>query len=237
MKTSTLLKVIGIAVLGTVGGFIANMLLKRLNGELIVLLGVVALTVAGCALVMHFDSAAVMSKPDKLKDANDYRNALTAWIAEDTPYTDLIRVAVTHLESLERKEKALRSILDETKGSPFLTTADDVERYILANTKRFLNRIMISDGTDQSRTRNHIMYLQQLLQQDSKVLGDFENLIVEISQIGDDSQAETPCLKELTEALRSMREPVDENAVWEHLDEMNRSDEQMQQEQQMRQMR
>ncbi len=234
MKRSTLLKVIGIAVVGTIGGIVANILL---NGELLVLLGAVALTVAGCALVMHFDSASVISKPDKLKDAGDFRKALTAWLAEDTPFNDLIRVAVSHLESLERKEKALRSILDETKGSPFLSTADDVEHYILANTKRFLNRIMISDGTDQSRMRNHISYLQQLLQQDAKVLGDFENLIVEVSQIGDDSQTETPCLKELTEALRSMREPTDENAVWEKLDAMNQQEQPIPQEQQMQQMR
>jgi hypothetical protein len=51
----------------------------------------------------------------------------------------------------------------------------------------------------------HVAYLQEILGENAHVLSDFENLILEVSQIGDDTNAATPCLNELTSALRSVR--------------------------------
>lgn len=226
MKKTTLLKLILIAVSGTAGGLVGYQLS---NQEQIVPLIAVILTLIACGLAMKLNSAASISKPSKLKDLSDYRKALEAWISEDTPFTDQIRIAVNQIDSLERKQKALRSILDDTKESPFLSTADDVERYVLANSKRVLNRVMIYDGTDRSKLREHAFYLQDILQKNAKVLSDFENLILEVSQIGDDQSADTPFLRELTEALRSVRDMGDENAAWEQLDAVQADAAQMQQ--------
>ncbi len=226
MKKSTLLTLILIAVCGTLGALVGYQLT---NQEQIVPLIAVILTLIACGLVMKLNSASSISKPSKLKDLSDYRKALEAWISEETPFTDQIRIAVNQIDSLERKQKALRSILDDTKESPFLSTADDVERYVLANSKRVLNRVMIYDGTDRSKLREHAFYLQDILQKNAKVLSDFENLILEVSQIGDDQSADTPFLRELTEALRSVRDTGDENAAWEQLDAVQADAAQMQQ--------
>lgn len=220
MKKGTSLKLILIAAIGTAIGIGLSTLL---NGEIAALIGSVAVTLIACGVVMYFNSTGFISKSEQLKDSRDYRDALMAWLREGTPFNDLIRVAITHLDSLDRKQKALRNILNDSNDSPFLTTADDVEHYVLSNTKRLLNRIMIFDGTDRNKLDMHMTYLKQLLQQDAKVLSDFENLIVEVSQIGDDAQVDVPVLKELTEALHSVRDTGDEE-VWEQLDAQNNAE-------------
>lgn len=207
MQKNTVWKLVLVAAAGTLGAILGANFVAGGTSQLLLMGGIVVLTIACCALIMHLNSAKVVSDPKKLKDLDDYRNALTAWLSEDTPFADQIRIAVNQLDSLERKQRALRSILDDSKDSPFRSTADEVDHYLLANSKRVLNRIMIYDGTDQNKYRMHVLYLQQILQQNARVLSDFENLILEVSQIGDDPTTETPCLRELTDALRSVRAP------------------------------
>ena len=72
---------------------------------------------------------------------------------------------------------------------------------------------MIYDKGDSHKYNMHVTYLQQVLGENAHVLSDFENLILEVSQIGDDANAATPCLNELTNALRSMRSGAD--PAWE----------------------
>jgi hypothetical protein len=163
----------------------------------------IALVVDG--LILHSNSASVVSDAKKLKDADDYIRAFEAWLNEDTPFTEHIKMAIRQLESLKRKQKALRAVLDDSKNSPFLSVADDVDSYILANCKRILNRVMIFDKGEPHKYNMHVTYLQDVLGENAHVLSDFENLILEVSQIGDDANADTPCLDELTNALRSVR--------------------------------
>lgn len=157
-------------------------------------------------LILGSTSASAVSDAKKLKDADDYIRAFQAWLNEDTPFAEYIRLAVNQLESLKRKQKALRAILDDSKDSPFLTTANEVDQYVLANCKRILNRVMIYDKNDAHKLNMHVVYLQEVLGENAHVLSDFENLILEVSQIGDNATAaSTPCLTELTNALRSVR--------------------------------
>ena len=181
-------------------------------GRYILLVGVLALSLGLDWLILHGSSASVVSDAKKLKDTDDYIRAFQAWLNEDTPFTEYIKLAITQLESLKRKQKALRVILDDSKDSPFLNTAGEVDQYILANSKRILNRVMIYDKGDAHKYNVHVAYLQQVLGENAHVLSDFENLILEVSQIGDDANAATPCLNELTNALRSMRSG---NDPWE----------------------
>ena len=60
----------------------------------------------------------------------------------------------------------------------------------------------------------HVAYLQEVLGENAHVLSDFENLILEVSRIGEDQNAETPCLNELTAALRSVRRNGEDDAMW-----------------------
>ena len=148
-----------------------------------------------------------------VKDADDYIKAFNAWLNEDTPFENYIKIAIKQLESLKRKQQALRAVLDDSKDSPFLTTAAEVDQYILANSKRILNRVMIYDQGDVAKYNEHAAYLETILGEDAHVLSDFENLILEVSQIGDNATAAaTPCLTELTNALRSVRSGAE---AWE----------------------
>ena len=176
------------------------------GARIAVLVAVVLISLAMDAAVLHGNSASVVSDAKKLKDADDYIRAFNAWLNEETPFADYIRIAIKQLESLKRKQKALRAVLDDSNDSPFLSTADEVDQYILANCKRILNRVMIYDQGDAHKFNMHAAYLQEVLGENAHVLSDFENLILEVSQIGDNAtSASTPCLTELTNALRSVR--------------------------------
>lgn len=176
------------------------------GARIAVLVAVVLISLAMDAAVLHGNSASVVSDAKKLKDADDYIRAFNAWLNEETPFADYIRIAIKQLESLKRKQKALRAVLDDSNDSPFLSTADEVDQYILANCKRILNRVMIYDQGDAHKFNMHAAYLQEVLGENAHVLSDFENLILEVSQIGDNATAaSTPCLTELTNALRSVR--------------------------------
>ena len=179
------------------------------------LAAVVLISLSLDAAVLHGNSASVVSDAKKLKDADDYIKAFRAWLEEDTPFAEHIKIAIRQLESLKRKQAALRSVLDDSQDSPFLSTANDVDAYLLANCRRILNRVMIYDSNEPQKYNMHVAYLQQVLGDNARVLSEFENLILEVSQIGDDSNAETPCLNELTAALRSVRKNGEED--WEEL--------------------
>ncbi|MBQ8921149.1 MAG: hypothetical protein IJ060_03185 [Oscillospiraceae bacterium] len=194
----------------------------------LVMLGVVALSLGIDWLILRGRSAASVSDAKKLKTADDYLRAFRAWAEEDTPFTPHITTAIRQLESLKRKQAALRSVLDDSKDSPFLSVADDVDAYVLANCKRILNRVMIYDQGEPHKLSMHISYLQEVLGQNAHVLSDFENLILEVSQIGDDASAATPCLDELTNALRSVRKNADDFPLPQEHEQQNHPPQQMQ---------
>ena len=207
MKNST--KIL-LAVMGIVEALLAVILFNALNTGLLLRLlvvgAVVVLSLIADGAILYAGSASVVSDAKKLKDADDYIKAFTAWLNEDTPFENYTKIAIKQLESLKRKQQALRAVLDDSKDSPFLTTAAEVDQYILANSKRILNRVMIYDQGDVAKYNEHAAYLETILGEDAHVLSDFENLILEVSQIGDNATAAaTPCLTELTNALRSVR--------------------------------
>ena len=210
MKTST--KIL-LALLAFIEGIVAVVLYNLLAStaaansfwKFFVLFAVVGLSLGIDALIIHYNSAQQVSEAKKLKSTNDYIKAFEAWLWEDTPFTDQLKIVLRQLESLKRKQAALRTVLDDTKDSPFLTVADDVNAYILANCKRILNRVMIFDRAEPHKFKMHVAYMQEILGENAHMLSDFENLILEVSQIGDDANAPTPCLTEMTNALRQVR--------------------------------
>lgn len=204
-----------------------NLLAKTsFAARIAVLIAVGLISLGADAAVLHGNSASVISDAKKLKDADDYIRAFEAWLNEETPFAEYIKIAVKQLESLKRKQKALRAVLDDSKDSPFLSTADEVDQYILANSKRILNRVMIYDQGDAHKYNMHAAYLQEILGENAHVLSDFENLILEVSQIGDNATAaSTPCLTELTNALRSVRSSGAEG--WEQPEDTSEPPQQM----------
>ncbi|MCQ2416461.1 MAG: hypothetical protein MJ071_01460 [Oscillospiraceae bacterium] len=206
-NTSRIIVVIAAACEMGLGLLLYHFLSRSISatGALGILAGWLLLSVIADGLILHGSSASVVSDAKKLQTTDDYIKAFNAWLQEDTPFEDYIKIALKHLDSLKRKQKALRSILDDSKDSPFLNTANEVDAYILANCKRILNRVMIFDSNEPHKYNMHVAYLQEILGENARVLSEFENLILEVSQIGDDATAVTPCLNELTNALRSVR--------------------------------
>ena len=219
MKNST--KIL-LAAMAVVECLLAVILFNALNTstpvKLLVMAAVVALSLIADGAILHSGSASVVSDAKKLKDADDYIRAFNAWLNEDTPFENYIKIAIKQLESLKRKQQALRAVLDDSKDNPFMTTAGEVDQYILANSKRILNRVMIYDQGDVAKFNMHAAYLETILGENAHVLSDFENLILEVSQIGDNATAaSTPCLTELTNALRSVRSSGPE--AWDQQDQ------------------
>lgn len=209
MKQSTLIKLILLTIAeGALAIYLYTILAATpfTMGKYLALMGVIALSLGIDWLILRGDSAVVVSDTKKLKDTHDYIAAFEAWLRDDTPFPEEMKIAIKQLQSLERKQKALRAILGDDTDSPFLDTAGEVEEYLLANCKRVLNRVMIYDPNEPHKYQTHLMYLRQVLGQNAHVLSDFDNLILEVSQIGDDHTAATPCLNELTAALRSVRD-------------------------------
>ena len=207
MKNST--KIL-LAVMGIVEALLAVILFNALNTgmllKLLVVGAVVVISLIADGAILHAGSASVVSDAKKLKDADDYIKAFNAWLNEDTPFENYIKIAIKQLESLKRKQQALRAVLDDSWDSPFLRTAEEVNQYVLANSKRVLSRVMIYDQNYPVKYNMHASYLENVLGENARMLSDFENLIVEVSQIGDDvNAASTPMLNELTKALRSVR--------------------------------
>ena len=208
MKKSTkiLLLILGVIEAGLAVTLFNVLTDVSMLGKMLIMGAVLIISLAADAAVLHSGNASVVSDAKRLKDTDDYIRAFQAWLNEDTPFTEYIKRGLRQLESLKRKQAALRAVLDDSEDSPFLTTAKEVDAYILANSKRVLNRVMIYDQGEPQKFQMHASYLMQVLGENDRVLSDFENLILEVSQIGDNAlDAATPCLNELTNALRSVR--------------------------------
>lgn len=148
-------------------------------------------------------------KSGKLRDAQDYRDALEGWESQKNPFNNELHEAVHQLDQYQQKQTALRALLGdqaEEPGNPFLSVSEDVRDCLFGNMKKILNRMTILDVEDQSRFPMHYEFIRGVLGQNKQLLGQYDNLIIEISQIGDSSELENLHLNNITEALRELRD-------------------------------
>ncbi len=148
-------------------------------------------------------------KVDRLKDIQDYREAIVAWSGKNNPFNSEIREAVHQLDLFNQKQAALKALLgDQARepANPFMNVSEDVRDCLLSNMRKFLNRMMILDPIDQSKFPVHNAFIHHILGQNRQLLSQYDNLIIEISQIGDSSNLEDLNLDGITEALRELRD-------------------------------
>lgn len=114
--------------------------------------------------------------------------------------------AIQQIDALQRRQQTLSSLTEVS--SPIRSAGEDADRYILANFRRMLSRLMLYDATDTARRGQYVSALQEILSDNDRVLTDYENLIIEVSQLdaGADA-ASAPCLKELADALHNLHAP------------------------------
>ena len=147
-------------------------------------------------------------KTDKLKNAQDYREALESWQGPKNPFNNELREAIHQLDLYYQKQTALKALLgDQAKepGNPFLSVSEDVQGCLFSNMKKLLNRMTILDPEDHSKMPLHTEFIHHVLGQNKQLLSQYDNLIIEISQIGDSKDLENLHLENITDALRELR--------------------------------
>ncbi|MBR6106445.1 MAG: hypothetical protein IKQ39_00390 [Oscillospiraceae bacterium] len=173
----------------------------------------VLIIAAICGSVM-FGSYCFLKAQDDSAQSNDkktermiaaFQERLRISRRDRLPFAPELEAGIRQLNTLRQKQNALQDLLKDTEDSPFQSVGNDVNTYILTNCKHILSRVIIYGPSNPAELAIHKNSLQEMIDDNTKVLTDFEHLLVEISQIGDDITAETPCLNELTQALRSVR--------------------------------
>ena len=143
---------------------------------------------------------------ERLKTLPDYQEALDNWSGRGNPFHQEIREAQHQLELFQQKETALKTLLgDEAEeGNPFIAVSDDVNSCLLGNMKKIVTRMSISDFSDSSQTPANLNFLKQVIEQNKQILSQYDNLIIEVSQIGTHATPEN--LENITNALRQLRD-------------------------------
>ncbi|MBQ8927478.1 MAG: hypothetical protein IJ055_04280 [Oscillospiraceae bacterium] len=159
--------------------------------------------------ILTFSGRKKRYQPDKLHSVQDYREALEYWQQSGHPFQQEVAMAIRQLDLFYQKQTALRALLGDDarkEDNPFLSVSDDVKSALLTNMKKILNRMTILDPNEQSRYQMHSEFLHHVLGQNKQLLSQYDNLIIEISQIGDSKEMETLNLEAITNALRELRD-------------------------------
>ena len=133
----------------------------------------------------------------------DYYAQLQMLNLESMPLGRFGIEAAEQIRRLDSKMDALRALLPAEH--PFFRNAADAEKYILENCKQILYRLKYCDQKDRALCRVHAKYLEARLAENEKVLRDFENLIIEVTQMNDDLPQQQPCLDVIADTLHQIR--------------------------------
>lgn len=137
------------------------------------------------------------------KTGADYRKQLNALPLDTMPLGKFGFDADAQLRLLDNQKKALTEMLGASH--PFQKNAADAEQYVVNNCKQILYRLRYCDQSDPAFCRIHAEYMQQRLQENARVLRDFEKLIIEVTQMNQDMPVQEPCLDVLADTLRNIR--------------------------------
>ncbi|MBQ4464746.1 MAG: hypothetical protein II916_02115 [Oscillospiraceae bacterium] len=156
----------------------------------------------------------------RFRDAQDYREALQSWRSSKNPFNNELNEATHQLDLFYQKQTALKALLgDQAKepGNPFLSLSEDVQDCLFSNMKKIITRMTILDLEDQSRFPMHYEFLHKVLTQNKQLLNQYDNLIIEISQIGDSADMENLHLDNITAALHELRDGASASEVTQQL--------------------
>lgn len=138
-----------------------------------------------------------------LKTRADYIRRLREMPLGQMPLGIYGERAAEQIERLEVKQRGLRAILGHSH--PFVKSAEDAESFILENCRKIYWRLKFCDQTDPNFCRVHAEYMQAVLNENEKILEDYEKLLIEVMQLNDNRPAAAPSLDVLAETLRQIR--------------------------------
>lgn len=153
---------------------------------------------------------------DKLKDAIDYKEALLSQCSKKSPFLDEINRAINDVISIEKKQKVLEEILEQSDKSNYVALTDlgkESKAYLFNNTRRILNRIQIADtGEGSGNIEEHKLYINKILESNDKILTEFGKFLTEVSRMDDPNEiiSITDVLGDMVGALKKLRGEDDE---------------------------
>ena len=193
---------------GLVAALFGAIIIFSMCGELCVLPFVMAMIVV---FIRFYVKEIVSDEPEdsgqeSMKNpatSADYLTQFRKLKLDTMPLGQYGEEAVQQIRQLDTKRQALRELLGQ--NHPFAKNSEETAKFVLANCKQILFRLRYCDQNDPAFCRIHAEYMQTRLQENAKVLRDFEQLIIEVTQMNDDLPAEAPCLDVLADTLRNVR--------------------------------
>ena len=152
------------------------------------------------------DEDAESSKPvaagEKLKNVDDFIRAFRTMPLDYMPLREEAGRALAQLDALKRKQIALAAMLSPDHA--FIKSGNEAAAYIMNNLKQVLYRLRFCDQSDPELRRMHTKFLRERLDENDRILRDFENLIIEVTQLADDTPVTAPSLDVLAKTLHSI---------------------------------
>ncbi len=168
--------------------------------------------ISGYIYVTHSTTAKYGYDLDKLKNANDYKEALDSKLRKNSPFYTQVKQALTQLDSMTRKKDVLNELLEQNNQEHFTALTDlanQASNFLFNNIRKILNRIAIFDSDIGNNMENEYKaYIQKLLDSNNNILGEFNKLLTEVSQIDDTSSNDDTLgkvLNDMTNSLKTLR--------------------------------
>ena len=148
---------------------------------------------------------------DKLKDVNDYKQALEKWNTKNSPFSNEIKQATSQIISIDKKTKVLNELLEQNNKQHFTALVDlgnQASSFLVNNIRKILNRIAIYDAdVGDDLLDEHKKYIQNLIVSNENILTEFNKLLTEVSQLDDTSTDDSlsKVLSDMTSSLKTLR--------------------------------
>lgn len=148
---------------------------------------------------------------DKLKDENDYKEALESKLDKKSPFYNEVTQALTELDSMTKKKKVLAELLEQNNQEHFTALTDlgnQATNFLFNNIRKILNRIAIFDSDIKGSLENeHKIYIKKILDSNEEILVEFNKLLTEVSQMDNTASDDTlsKILNDMTNSLKTLR--------------------------------
>ncbi len=170
------------------------------------------LVLAGEILFLSFSNTAKYGYDlDKLKDVNDYKQALDSCYSKNSPFAKEIKQAIDQVISVDKKNRVLTEILTQNNKEHYTALTDLGEQatsFLVNNVRKMLNRIAIYDADmGENLLGEHKAYIDKLIVSNENILTEFNKLLTEVSQLDDTSTDDTlsNVLSDMTNSLKMLR--------------------------------
>ncbi len=167
---------------------------------------------AGEILYLGFSNTAKYGYDlDKLKDVNDYKQALDSCYSKKSPFAKEIKQAIDQVVSVDKKNRVLIEILAQNNKEHYTALTDLGEQatsFLVNNVRKMLNRMAIYDADmGENLLGEHKAYIDKLIVSNDNILTEFNKLLTEVSQLDDTATDDTlsNVLSDMTDSLKMLR--------------------------------